>query len=224
VPSKKLNIMKKKIMFLFASIIGYFVLGGILFNHVFKPAKPDFAAFFKEHSHFGSHVEGFSQEIKKVENDWVYCRVEMQAFAAGPPEHIHESFDELFRVEKGTATMLVNGEKKILKAGESILIPKGTPHKPFNETNEVVILEDPTNQIASMPACFAYGLSALYPEMDKIGDVKSPKKLLALAAQGNGFDTWSSEAPIPAQKVIRWLLGPTARWMGYGKQKNPAGN
>lgn len=213
--------MKKKIMFLFAIIIAYFVLGGILFNHVFKPAKPDFAAFFKEHRHFGSHVEGFSQEIKKVENDWVYCRVEMQAFAAGPPEHIHESFDELFRVEKGTATMLVNGEKKILKAGESILIPKGTPHKPFNETNEVVILEDPTNQTPSMPACFAYGLSALYPEMDEIGDVKSPKNLLALAAQGNGFDTWSSDLPIPAQKVLRWLLGPTARWMGYGKLENP---
>lgn len=61
-----------------------------------------------------------------------------------------------------------------------------------------------------MPACFAYGLSALYPEMDKIGDAKSPKNLLVLAAQGNNFDTWSSDIPIPAQKFIRWLLGPIA--------------
>lgn len=97
-------------------------------------------------------------------------------------------------------------------------------HHPEGETNEVVILEDPTNQIASMPACFAYGLTALYPEMDKIGEVKSPNNLLALAAQGNGFDTWSSESPIPAQKVIRWLLGPTARWMGYGKLEKTVTN
>lgn len=214
--------MKKKIMLLFAIIFAYFFIGGILFNHLFKPAKPDFAAFFKKNKYFVSHMEGFNQEIKKVENDWVYSRVEMQAFAAGPPEHIHETFDEIFRVEKGTATILVNGEKKILKAGESLLIPKGTPHKPFNETNEIVVLDDPTTQIATMPACFAHGLSTLYPEMDKIGDMRSPKNLLALAAQGNGFDTWSSQAPIPAQKLIRWLLGPTARLMGYGRQKHAA--
>ncbi len=109
-----------------------------------------------------------------------------------------------------------------MKAGESLLIPKGTPHKPFNETNEVVVMDDPIAQTATLPASFAYGLTTLYPEMDKIRDVKSPKNLLALAAQGNGFDTWSSEIPIPAQKVIRWLLGPTARWMGYGKRKNSA--
>lgn len=209
-------------MLLFALILAYFLIGGILFNHLFKPAKPNYAAFFKENKHFVSHTEGFKQEIIKVENDWVYSRVEMQAFAAGPPEHIHEYFDELFRVEKGTATILVNGEKKTLKAGESLLIPKGTPHKPFNETNEVVVLDDPITQTATLPASFAYGLITLYPEMDKIGDVKSPKNLLALAAQGNDFDTWSSDLPIPAQKAMRWLLGPTARWMGYGKWKNSA--
>ncbi len=200
-------------------LIGYFLVGGLLFNHLFKPSQPDFATFLKENNRFVSHVEGFYQEIKKVENGWAYCHMEMQAFAAGPPEHIHENFDEMFRVEKGTATMLVNGQKKILKAGESLLIPQGTPHKPFNETNEVVVLADPTGQHAAMPAGFAYGLALLYPAMDKIGDVKSPKVLLQLAAQGNDFDTWSSDVPIPVQKVLRWLLGPTARLLGYGNQK-----
>lgn len=123
-----------------------------------------------------------------------------------------------FRVEKGTVSIWVNGEKKTLKAGETLLIPKGTPHKPFNETGEVVILDDTTNLHATMPACFVHGLASLYPAMDKAGDMKSPKILLQLAAQGNDFETWSSEAPIPAQKAIRWLLGPTARLMGYGNK------
>lgn len=210
--------MKKKIMFSILLVIaGYFIIGGILFNHLLKPSQPDMATYFNENRFFGSEVEGFSQEIKKVENDWVYCRLEMQAFAAGPPVHIHEHFDEMFQVEKGQATMIINGEKKIVKAGESILVPRGTPHKPCNETNEVVIMNDATNQIPSMPTSFAYGLTILYPAMDKIGDVKSPKNLLPLAAQGNGFDTWTSDAPIPVQKAIRWLLGPTARLLGYGK-------
>lgn len=198
-------------------IATYFILGGIVFNHLLKPSQPDMAAFFNENRFFGSSVEGLSQEIKKVEDGWVYGRLEMQAFAAGPPVHIHEHFDELFMVEKGAATMVVNGEKKIVKAGERVLIPRGTPHKPCNETDEVVILNDATNQIPSMPVDFAYGLAMLYPAMDKIGDVKSPKNLLQLAAQGNDFDTWASDVPIPVQKAVRWLLGPTARLLGYGK-------
>ena len=134
-------------------------------------------------------MEGFSQEIKKIDNDWAYCRMEMAAFAAGPPEHIHETFDEVFRVESGAACMLVNGEKKILKAGETLLVPKGTPHKPFNETGEMVVLDDPTGQQATMPACFAHGLVSVYAAMDRIGDMDSPKMKLELAAQGNEFDT-----------------------------------
>lgn len=200
-----------------ALILAYFLLGGILFNHIFKPSRPDYAAFFKENSQFSSQMEGLSQEVKKVENGWAHCRMEMKAFASGPPEHVHETFDELFIVEKGTASMMVNGEKKTVKAGESILIPRGTPHKPFNETNEVVILNDLTNQYPTMPDDFAYGLLLLFPAMDKIGDARSPKNLLPLSAQGNDFDTWSSDTPIPVQKAIRWLLGPTARLLGYGK-------
>lgn len=196
----------------------YLLLGGILFNHIFKPSRPDFSRFFEKNRRFGSRLEGLTQEVKKIENDWAHCRVEMQAFAAGPPEHIHETFDEVFTVEKGTASILVNGEKKTLKAGESLLVPKGTPHKPFNETAEIVILNDATDRQATMPARFVYGLASLYPVMDKAGILNSPEILLQMAAQGNDFDTWLSEVPIPAQKALRWLLGPTARLMGYGNK------
>jgi mannose-6-phosphate isomerase-like protein (cupin superfamily) len=216
--TKNNHVMNKKIMYsILLLIAAYFIGGGIVFNHLLKPSQPDIAAYFNKNRFFGSTVEGLSQEIEKVENGWVYGRLEMQAFAAGPPVHIHEHFDELFMVEKGTATMIVNGEKKTVKAGERLLIPRGTPHKPCNETAEVVILNDANNEIPSMPAEFAYGLAALYPAMDRIGDVKSPENLLQLAAQGNGFDTWASDVPIPLQKAIRWLLGPTARLLGYGK-------
>lgn len=210
--------MKKKTLSVMVLFIGiYFILGGILFNHIFKASKPDYATFFEKNSRFSSSQEGFSQKIKKVKDDWAYCQVEMAAFAAGPPEHIHETFDETFYVEKGTASILINGEKKILHAGESVLIPKGTPHKPFNETDEIVVLNDPNDNQATMPAEFAYQLTVMYPAMDKIGDMNSPKNLLPLSALGNDFDSWTSTAPIPVQKAIRWLLGPTARLMGYGK-------
>lgn len=74
--------MKKKTMFSILLVIaGYFILGGILFNHIFKPARPDMAVYLNEIRSFESTVEGFSQEIKKVENGWAYCRLKMQASA-----------------------------------------------------------------------------------------------------------------------------------------------
>ncbi len=110
--------------------------------------------------------------------------------------------------------MLINGQKRTLKAGESILIPKGTPHKPFNETDQIVILNDSSEVRPTMPSHFAYGLSQLYPVMDQHG-TKSPKVLLKLASLGLKFDTWVAGVPLLPQKVIRWIVGPTARLFGH---------
>lgn len=209
--------MIRKVMFYFFSFFFiYFILGGLIFNHLFPPQVPDYQSYFSETSAFSSKKEGFSQEVKKIENDWIHLKVSMSPRAAGPPEHIHENFDEYFVVEKGTASILINGKKHLLKEGEHLVIPKGTPHKPFNETGEIVVLNDSSNQHPTMPCAFAYGLSKLYPSMDKYG-ADSPKVLMQLAGLGNQTDTWVAKAPIPAQKVIRWLLGPTARLLGYGK-------
>ena len=209
--------MIRKIMLYFLSFIFiYFIIGGLIFNHLFPPPNPDFQSYFTETSTFSSKNEGFLQEVKKIENDWVHLKVSMSPRAAGPPEHIHENFDEYFVVEKGTASILINGKKRTLKAGEHLVIPKGTPHKPFNETDEIVVLNDSTNLHPTMPCQFAYHLIKLYPTIDKYG-TDSPKVLMQLAALGNQTDTWVVQAPILAQKAIRWLLRPTARLLGYGK-------
>lgn len=209
--------MIRKIMFYFLSFIFiYLIIGGLIFNHLFPPPNPDFQSYFTETSTFSSKNEGFLQEVKKIENDWVHLKVSMSPRAAGPPEHIHENFDEYFVVERGTASILINGKKHLLKAGEHLVIPKGTPHKPFNETDEIVVLNDSSNQHPTMPCRFAYNLSKLYPSIDKYG-ADSPKVLMQLAALGNQTDTWVAQAPIPVQKAIRWLLKPTARLLGYGK-------
>ena len=35
--------------------------------------------------------------------------------------------------------------------------------------------------------------------------------------RGRGNSTWDSKIPLGAQKALRWILGPTARLLGYGK-------
>lgn len=206
------KILKKILIFLAI----YFIGGGIIFNHILPPKADLSEAYFNKNPTFSSKVEGFAIKVNKVENDKCHLQLILNPHAEGPPLHIHQSFDEVFKVAKGNLSIILNGEKKVLREKEQIVIPRGTPHKPFNETNANVIVMDSLQQNATMPTHFAFGLSQFYPVLDKIGDVNSPKNLLQISAQGNGFDTWLPDAPLAAQKLIRWLLGPTARLMGYG--------
>lgn len=193
----------------------YFLLGGLIFNYLFPPKHPTYVDYFQQKPTLESKVEGVRMRVKKIANDQAFLKVEIMPGAEGPPEHVHKTFDEYFVVEKGSLSILIDGQKKILSEGESIIIKAGTPHKPFNESDEVVILNDIYSTKATMTAEFAYGLAQLYPQMDNLGEANSPKMLLHLAAKGNRFDTWVSDVPIPAQQSIRWLLGPTARLLGF---------
>ena len=54
----------------------------------------------------------------------------------GPPPHLHNSFEESFLIVEGEMEFFVNGEVKVLKAGESIDIPPGTLHTFGNKSNQ----------------------------------------------------------------------------------------
>jgi len=45
-----------------------------------------------------------------------------------PPYHVHTTEDEVFHLLEGEMALLVDGERKTLRAGEVLLAPKGVPH------------------------------------------------------------------------------------------------
>jgi quercetin 2,3-dioxygenase len=67
--------------------------------------------------------------------------------ATGPPIHIHPDFDETFYVTKGEVKFKVGDENLLLKAGDSIFIPRNVPHA------FTIISDTPTTfLIVSQPA------------------------------------------------------------------------
>lgn len=46
----------------------------------------------------------------------------------GPPLHIHPHAEESYAVQSGTLEVCVGGEWRQLKPGESVIVPRGTPH------------------------------------------------------------------------------------------------
>lgn len=73
------------------------------------------------------------------ETNGEYSLLEIDLYKSdGPPLHFHRSFSENFEVMEGTLYLQVGKEKYILKPGESRLVARGTPHRFYNITNDLV--------------------------------------------------------------------------------------
>lgn len=210
------KLMKKGVLGLLAVVTAYVVLGVVISDYVIPPEKVQLGSYLRSGDKFISKTEGFDQTILANKDGWIHLSLEAQPFAEGPPMHLHESFEETFTVKSGTLSIIVAGEKKTLRAGESFTVPRMTFHKPFNETNEKVVVES-TENTKTMPTQFAYILSQIYPIIDKAeGRPSVPAMMMQMAVWGSDMDSYLADGPpVIVQKALRPLLRPTARLLGY---------
>ena len=184
-------------------------------RYIFPAAQPYLANYFQPGDKLVSKTEGFDQTILAVNAGWLHTRLEVAPNAPGPPEHFHKAFEETFTVKSGTLSILVDGEKRTLKAGETISIPPMINHKPFNETGETVVVESENPK--TLPVQFGYILSQLYGFMDSYPNGPGiPQMLMQLSVYGNDADSWITNGPqLPVQKAMRVVMAPTARLLEY---------
>jgi mannose-6-phosphate isomerase-like protein (cupin superfamily) len=208
------TIFKRTAMVLLGFIAGYLAIGYLFHLVIFPEKKPDVDGWFKPGQEFYSKAEGFRQRVIKQEGGFVYCHTEIEPFAGGPPKHVHTGFDEVFEVENGELSVWVDGTIKKLRAGEVLTIPKGTPHKPYNETVDTIRIKG----AIAFPEKFAFNLVQVYADMDKRPDL-SPSADLAFQMflfQRSGFDAYMVEGPpVGIQQLMAFLLTPALRLAGY---------
>ncbi len=205
--------LKKTAMYFLIVLAAYLAIGYLLHLVIFPEKKPEISNYFKPGDVFYSTQEKVSQTVVKQENGYVYCASEIQPYAPGPPVHIHTTFDEVFEVTNGELSILVNGEVKKIRPGQSLHIPKGTPHKPFNETADTIRTKD----LIAFPEEFAfylvqvYGLLAHDPKFGKSIGTMFQMTMLNSA----GFDSYLDKPPVILQKLTGFLLTPAIRLFGY---------
>lgn len=54
-------------------------------------------------------------------------------------EEIHETVDQFFRLEQGTAKAIVDGEEINLKADDVLIVPAGAKHNVINSSAELIL-------------------------------------------------------------------------------------
>ena len=211
--------MKRLLLWALGSALAYVLVGALLDRVIFREAEPGPDYYPREGQAFVSKTEGFRQTVLKREGGLAWTELALEPQAPGPPEHIHTSFTEYFTVAEGTLSLLVNGEKKILRAGESLPVTPGTPHKPFNETDSPVVVRGPLTPEYAIPERFLVFLTQAYGFFDESeSNRRAPKALLQMSRFSPEYDVWLAGPPVPLQKAASFIIGPTARLFGYRTQ------
>ena len=199
------------------SLLALYVIGGVAVDQlVFPEPAPDESYYPPVGYVFASESEGFEQRILKREEGSFWLELTLRPAASGPPEHIHTSFSERFMVAEGMLSLLVNGEVMELGPSESFLVSPGTPHKPFNQTNQLVVVRGPLTEEYGIPEPFSIFLTQAYGFFDEDpANQRAPTALLQMSRFSPVYDSWLADPPVPVQRLLFHTIGPTARLLGY---------
>jgi len=76
---------------------------------------------------------------KSRETDGEISRVEidLEAGQGGPPPHVHPRQREIYTVDAGELVVIIDGERHVITAGESIEVPTGSAHSFANQSDEL---------------------------------------------------------------------------------------
>ncbi len=130
--------------------------------------------------------------------------------------HVHPLADETFAVLTGRLEVVISGKHEMLYRGESLTIPRGSPHYFANSIDAQTIATvsfAPAQRHLDFFASFA-ALTRDHPQwFSAKGD---PHLLLiALVLQSYPDHLYLSGPPIWLQKALFAALAHVARWRGY---------
>ena len=132
----------------------------------------------------------------------------------GPPEHIHPTYDEKFKILSGTFVFTQNGKEQTAGPGDELTVKKGVPHtfRCISDDYGALIGETwPAARTSDIIATL-FGMA----HEGKLGSKGEPKFLHAMVI-GDEFaeDTVFTSPPPAIAAVFIKLFAPLGRWLGY---------
>lgn len=165
---------------------------------------------------FHSETEGITQRVVKIDDEHIWSELMLHPNAPGPPAHVHTTFAERFIVAEGEVSMEVNGEIKVLRAGEEFLVEPGVAHRPFNASDREAIVRGPTTAPYALPRDFGVFLTQVYGFFDESpANARPPRVVLQMSRFTPRYDSWIGGPPVLLQRGLFWIVGPFARVLGY---------
>jgi quercetin dioxygenase-like cupin family protein len=73
--------------------------------------------------------------VERADADALEVEARYAPGGSPPPKHLHPAQDEHFEVREGEMTTRVDGVERVLRAGDTLDIPRGTPHQMWNASD-----------------------------------------------------------------------------------------
>jgi quercetin dioxygenase-like cupin family protein len=138
-------------------------------------------------------------------------------------EHYHENGVERFTVIEGRVSGSVDGESRVLQAGDTMEVPAGSAHvHPHTGPDDRAVVEhvieplpgEQPTEIPSFPATyFASWLGWL--EAGEVDDQDEPSFLQIMAViKDGGGGSWVCGPPVVAQRALSAVVGRVANLRG----------
>jgi Cupin domain len=153
--------------------------------------------------------------------------LEIRCAAKMPPdivEHLHLDWTETFEILSGTAHYKLNGEQKLARAGETIVMPAGQKQiHPWNAGEDEMIYRQRNQFAKSSPEAVQDVLGvfattaylASQGKIDKDGKAKNPLQLAATLRVLSKHGGYDASIPVAIQNVLSSTVGVLAEWLGY---------
>ena len=80
----------------------------------------------------GQEIAGYGSTIRFVETgspERVVVEIAYTGDGAKPPTHFHPQQEERFEVLEGEINVLLDGEERVIRAGDTLTVPAGTRHQ-----------------------------------------------------------------------------------------------
>ena len=131
-----------------------------------------------------------------------------------PVEHLHPRQEEHFEVIAGEVRVRLAGQVRTLRAGDTLLIPPGTPHAMWNAGSTEAGFIWQTRPALKTETFFetVWGLAS----DGKVDDRGRPSLLQTAVLMREYADEFRlTKPPRPIQRLLFGLLAPIARRRGY---------
>jgi mannose-6-phosphate isomerase-like protein (cupin superfamily) len=155
-------------------------------------------------------------EIAENTPDRFRLRRELPPATGKAASHRHTDGAETFRVLDGEATATAAGTTRLLRAGDVLEVPLGTPHvHPYTASDTIAVVEhtiEPRPRFVEV--YFASWLTWLAEGRVNQQDELTPLGIMAVLREGGG-GTWVVGPPVVAQKALAAVLGRVAARRDY---------
>lgn len=209
------NPVLQKIFVVTALLIAYVLIGNFFHRYIFPEPEPDASMYPASGDVITNPFAGEQIIFLKtgLETGGAFSLREFHLKPGGavPRAHRHE-YDEMFKVIQGRLTLIWNGQEQILGPGDSVTIPAGDAHQPINrDTLELVTINrvSPAEKHDLM-------LAQTHGFLTEKASPRSKSEFFFQAMLFvDYYGTYTADLPVTVQKVLSFLLAPTARLLGY---------